>query len=107
MADDDAAAAVDADESGGGPVLLLDPLKFSVVLFTALVLFVFYLLLPRGVRKQYFGAYPKRHAWSTRSRRRSEFGQVRQCVRVLYCVFTMYVCSIMAGGSCKETLLTD
>ena len=73
MADDDAAAAVDYSNSdgerGGGPVLLfLDPLKFSIVLFVLLVLFVFYLLLPRGVRKQYFGAYPKRHAWSTRSR---------------------------------------
>jgi len=75
MADDDAVAD-DGSESGSGPVLFLDPLTFSVVLFTLLVLFVFYLLLPRGVRKQYFGAYPKRHAWSTRSRRRSEFGQV-------------------------------
>jgi hypothetical protein len=85
MADDDDAAVMtdysnnsDNGERGTGPVLLfLDPLKFSVALFTLLILFVFYLLLPRGVRKQYFGAYPKRHAWSTRSRaaRRSSAGE--------------------------------
>lgn len=96
MSDDDAAAAaaaVDDGESGGGPVLLLDPLKFSVVLFTILVLFVFYLLLPRGVRKQYFGAYPKRHMWSTRARRRSEFGQVRACVQYILfaCIFHLII----------------
>jgi len=77
MADDDAVTQEDSGNNNGTGPLLVDPLKFSVVLFVALVLFVFYLLLPRGVRKQYFGAYPKRHAWSTRSRRRSEFGQVR------------------------------
>ena len=80
MADDDAVTQ-DSGSSGNTGPLLVDPLKFSVVLFVALVLFVFYLLLPRGVRKQYFGAYPKRHAWSTRSRRRSEFGQVRSTGR--------------------------
>lgn len=58
-----------------GP-LGIDPLKFSVALFVLLVLYVFYLLLPRAIRKQYFGAYPKRHAWSARSRRRN-FGAVR------------------------------
>ena len=57
----------------------IDPIQFSVGLFGLLVLFVLYLLLPRGVRKQYFGAYPRRHAWSARSRmRRSRnYGQVR------------------------------
>jgi hypothetical protein len=58
-----------------GP-LGIDPLQFSVSLFVLLVLYVFYLLLPKAVRKQYFGAYPKRHAWSARSRRRN-FGTVR------------------------------
>lgn len=58
-----------------GP-LGIDPLQFSVSLFVLLVLYVFYLLLPKAVRKQYFGAYPKRHAWSARSRRRN-FATVR------------------------------
>jgi len=48
----------------------IDPLEFSVFLFTSLILFVLYLLLPKGFRKQYCGAYPKRHAWSARSRSR-------------------------------------
>ena len=52
-----------------GP-LGIDPLQFSAVLFSLLILFVLYLLLPRAIRKQYFGAYPKRHAWSARARSR-------------------------------------
>jgi hypothetical protein len=61
-----------------GP-LGIDPIQFSIGLFGLLVLFVLYLLLPRALRKQYFGAYPRRHAWSARSRlRRSRnYGQVR------------------------------
>jgi len=60
-----------------GP-LGIDPLQFSITLFCLLILFVLYLLLPRAVRKQYFGAYPKRHVWSARSKHRgvsnSSFG---------------------------------
>jgi hypothetical protein len=52
-----------------GP-LGIDPLAFSATLFGLLLLFVLYLLLPRGVRVQYFGAYPKRYAWSARTRGR-------------------------------------
>mmetsp|Transcript_15176 Transcript_15176/g.25202 ORF Transcript_15176/g.25202 Transcript_15176/m.25202 type:complete len:286 (+) Transcript_15176:104-961(+) len=48
----------------------IDPLHFSFALFGLLVLFVLYLLLPRGLRVQYFKAYPKRYAWSARSRAR-------------------------------------
>jgi hypothetical protein len=48
----------------------IDPLHFSVFLFGLLVFFVMYLLLPKAFRKQYFGAYPKRHAWSARIRAR-------------------------------------
>ena len=61
----------------------IDPLHFAICLFCLLILFVFYLLLPRAVRKQYFGAYPKRYAWSTRSkggstrRSGSRYAQVR------------------------------
>eukprot|EP00580_Thalassiosira_gravida_P006207 CAMPEP_0201636518 /NCGR_PEP_ID=MMETSP0493-20130528/8646_1 /ASSEMBLY_ACC=CAM_ASM_000838 /TAXON_ID=420259 /ORGANISM="Thalassiosira gravida, Strain GMp14c1" /LENGTH=308 /DNA_ID=CAMNT_0048108627 /DNA_START=76 /DNA_END=1002 /DNA_ORIENTATION=+ len=50
-----------------GP-LGINPLHFSASLFGLLFLFVLYLLLPRGVRVQYFGSYPKRYAWSARSR---------------------------------------
>lgn len=64
----------------------IDPLHFAISLFCALILFVFYLLLPRAIRKQYFGAYPKRYAWSTRSKggstRRSgsrSYAMVRLC----------------------------
>ena len=52
-----------------GP-LGIDPLHFSAAAFGLLLLFVLYLLLPRAMRKQYFGAYPKRHAWSARTRAR-------------------------------------
>mmetsp|Transcript_5618 Transcript_5618/g.12783 ORF Transcript_5618/g.12783 Transcript_5618/m.12783 type:complete len:300 (+) Transcript_5618:140-1039(+) len=50
-----------------GP-LGINPLHFSASLFGLLFLFVLYLLFPRGVRVQYFGSYPKRYAWSARSR---------------------------------------
>mmetsp|Transcript_33168 Transcript_33168/g.51442 ORF Transcript_33168/g.51442 Transcript_33168/m.51442 type:complete len:318 (-) Transcript_33168:111-1064(-) len=56
-----------------GP-LGIDPLQFSVALFGILLFFVLYLLLPRALRKQYFGAYPRRHAWSARSRMRRSRG---------------------------------
>ena len=46
---------------------MIDPLQFSTFLFVLLLLFVVYLLLPRGIRKQYFYAHPKRHAWTARS----------------------------------------
>mmetsp|Transcript_13864 Transcript_13864/g.34837 ORF Transcript_13864/g.34837 Transcript_13864/m.34837 type:complete len:321 (+) Transcript_13864:290-1252(+) len=52
----------------------IDPLAFSFSLFGLLLLFVLYLLLPRALRKQYFGAYPRRHAWSARSRARRSRG---------------------------------
>mmetsp|Transcript_5632 Transcript_5632/g.16177 ORF Transcript_5632/g.16177 Transcript_5632/m.16177 type:complete len:331 (-) Transcript_5632:332-1324(-) len=52
----------------------IDPLTFTFSLFGCLMLFVLYLILPRGLRKQYFGAYPKRHAWSARSRMRRNRG---------------------------------
>lgn len=58
-----------------GP-LGIDPLQFAAFLFSLLLLFVFYLLLPRAVRKQYFGAYPKRHAWSARPRARRSRSQL-------------------------------
>mmetsp|Transcript_11787 Transcript_11787/g.27326 ORF Transcript_11787/g.27326 Transcript_11787/m.27326 type:complete len:335 (+) Transcript_11787:299-1303(+) len=56
-----------------GP-LGIDPLAFSFLLFGLLLLFVLYLILPRALRKQYFGAYPRRHAWSARSRVRRNRG---------------------------------
>ena len=62
---------MDDDDSLISSPRSLDPLKFSITLFIILILFVFYLLLPKGVRKQYFGAYPKRHAWSARNLNRT------------------------------------
>ena len=61
----------------------IDPLHFSVLIFGVLVLFVLYLLLPKAFRKQYFSAYPKRHAWSARVRARRAGGrsQVRLSLR--------------------------
>ena len=66
-------------EKPTGP-LGIDPLHFSVFCFAVLVGFVLYLILPRALRKQYFGGYPKRPAWSARSRARRggrSYGQVR------------------------------
>jgi hypothetical protein len=55
------------NSSGSNRFILIDPLQFSTFLFIVLILFVFYLLLPRGIRKQYFYAHPKRHAWTARN----------------------------------------
>jgi len=54
--------------SGNGP-FGIDPLHFTGFLLCCLFLFVLYLLTPKGIRVQYFGAYPKRYAWSARSSR--------------------------------------
>lgn len=54
----------DPMEAGKG----IDPLHFSITLFIILLMFVFYLLLPRGFRVHYFHSYPKRYVWSARSR---------------------------------------
>ncbi len=48
----------------------INPLYFSLSLFGLLLLFVLYLILPRGVRVGYFNAYPKRYTWSAKPRRR-------------------------------------
>ena len=61
-----------------GP-LGIDPLHFSLSLGGLLLLFVLYLLLPKGLRVHYFLAYPKRYAWAARqrSRRSRNNGPVR------------------------------
>lgn len=46
----------------------IDPLHFSFFLLSVLLTFVLYLLLPRGFRVHHFRSYPKRYAWSARSR---------------------------------------
>jgi len=56
----------------------INPLSFSFFMFGLLVLFVLYLLLPRGLRVGYFGAYPKRYAWSARTRAQRVAGRVQQ-----------------------------
>lgn len=60
--------------SNMGP-LGINPLYFSLSLLGCLILFVLYLLLPRGVRVNYFNGYPKRYAWSARPRRRRNNAQ--------------------------------
>ena len=75
-----------------GP-LGIDPLHFSVFLFGGLVLFVLYLLLPKAFRKQYFGAYPKRHAWSARVRARRGGRSVAQvCIVGVMCPASFGFC---------------
>lgn len=95
-----------ADEAGEDALadqsqFLVDPLKFSIALFCILVAFVMYLLLPRGIRKQYFGAYPKRHAWS--ARRRRGYGQQ---VRTTHASETI-VHSILFFTTHRALLLVD
>ena len=46
----------------------IDPVQFSLFVLSCLFLFVFYLLLPRGFRVHHFKAYPRRYAWSARTR---------------------------------------
>ena len=50
-----------------GP-LGVDPLHYVCVVFGLLICWVGYLLLPKGMRQQHFGAYPKRFRWSARPR---------------------------------------
>ena len=72
----------------------IDPLHFSIFLFGLLILFVVYLLLPRAVRKQYFGAYPKRYAWSTRSKG----GSTRRSGSRSYAMVRGVLTIVFAGG---------
>ena len=65
-----------------GP-LGIDPLHFTFTLLFFLALFVIYLLLPKGYRVEYFRAYPKRYAWSARSRLARRSGQQRMDNRML------------------------
>ncbi|KAL7496176.1 hypothetical protein ACHAWT_004444 [Skeletonema menzelii] len=86
------------DGSVTGP-LGINPLHFSAGCFLLLFLFVAYLLLPRGVRVQYFGAYPKRYAWSARSRGRRSGGGTINSNRSVVGEGSMYGGSSVAGGS--------
>ena len=87
-----------------GP-LGIDPVQFSVGLFCLLLLFVLYLLMPRALRKQYFGAYPRRHAWSARSRmRRSRggYGQVSTCA--VWCLGLMVETLVVSLVAFRPTI---
>lgn len=59
-----------------GP-LGIDPLHFTFTLLFFLALFVLYLVLPKGYRVEYCDGYPKRYAWSARSRLNRRNGQQR------------------------------
>jgi hypothetical protein len=48
----------------------IDPLGYTEFVIGCLILWVFYLFIPRGLRFTYCGSYPKRYAWSDRIKRR-------------------------------------
>jgi len=52
-----------------GP-LGIDPLRYTEFVFSLLLIWVLYLLVPRGLRVTYCGAYPKRYSWSSRIKRK-------------------------------------
>ena len=48
----------------------VDPLHYTEFVIGCLVLWLVYLFIPRGLRYTYCGSYPKRYAWSARTKRR-------------------------------------
>lgn len=48
----------------------IDPLHYTEFVITCLAFWMLYLLIPRGYRFTYFGSYPKRYSWSSRTKRR-------------------------------------
>ena len=84
-----------------GP-LGIEPLQFSLILFGCLLLFVLYLLLPRGLRVQYFHAYPKRYAWSARTRARRGRGMLqvrdRNSVPFAFVCRCVVCCAVLCCG---------
>jgi hypothetical protein len=48
----------------------IDPLQYTEFCIFCLFLWAFYMFVPRGYRFAYCGAFPKRYAWSARSKRR-------------------------------------
>lgn len=48
----------------------IDPLGYTEFVIGCLILWIFYLFIPRGLRFSYCGSYPKRYAWSDRIKRR-------------------------------------
>jgi len=48
----------------------IDPLSYTAFCVCCLGLWALYLSIPRGYRFRYCGAYPKRYAWSARTKRR-------------------------------------
>ena len=63
-----------SNDGSNGSARHLDPLgiapwDFTQFMFGLVTLYVLYLLLPRGFRIHHFGSYPKRYAWSARTRR--------------------------------------
>lgn len=48
----------------------IDPLHYTEFVIVCLALWLLYLVIPRGYRFTFFGSYPKRYAWSSRTKRR-------------------------------------
>uniref|UniRef100_A0A7S4JEB6 Uncharacterized protein n=1 Tax=Odontella aurita TaxID=265563 RepID=A0A7S4JEB6_9STRA len=68
-ATDDAASNFVGAERVYTPIPGVTPTVFTAACFSVLALYVVYLLLPRGVRVDKFGSYPKRYRWSDRTLR--------------------------------------
>jgi len=48
----------------------IDPLNYTQFVICCLTFWIMYLFVPRGLRFSYCGSYPKRYAWSARTKRK-------------------------------------
>ncbi len=58
----------------------IDPLDYTEFCILCLFCWAFYLFIPRGFRFTYCGSYPKRYAWSSRSKRRRNRRMMQPCL---------------------------
>ena len=54
----------------------IDPLNYFEFVVCCLGLWLVFLFIPRGIRFSYCGSYPKRYAWSARTKRRRQNGHL-------------------------------
>ena len=93
---------------GTEATLGLQAWRYSLFLGCSLLLWVLYLVLPKGVRKEYFGAYPKRHSKSTSAARKLGIGQWIHPISTVGSVFSnSRETSSMISGSVTEKNLAE